>query len=185
MGTTYFKRYRMELNLDNFAVQDFVLPEGYEVLPWSDSLLRAHAIAKYEAFQWEMDANVFPCLGQRDGCYRLMQEISDRSNFVPEATWLLQYRERDTRKPLPVGTVQGIHSDGWGAIQNLGLAKPHRGQGLGTILLSLATAGFQRIGLRKSHLEVTTDNTGALRLYERLGYKRARTVFKAAEVAWA
>ena len=33
------------------------------------------------------------------------------------------------------------------------------------------------------HLEVTTDNTAAIRLYERLGFKRAKVVFKAAEVA--
>ncbi len=33
------------------------------------------------------------------------------------------------------------------------------------------------------HLEVTTDNTAAIRLYERLGFKRVRVVYKAAEVA--
>jgi hypothetical protein len=35
------------------------------------------------------------------------------------------------------------------------------------------------------HLEVTTDNTAAIRLYERLGFHRAKVVFKAAEVAGA
>ncbi|QDV12193.1 putative acetyltransferase [Rosistilla oblonga] len=185
MGITYFKRYRMELDLERFVPSEYRLPEGYEVLPWSEDLVRQHGLAKHEAFQWELDANVFPCLGQRDGCLRLMQEIAGRSNFVPEATWLLRFREPDSRKPQPVGTVQGIQSEGWGALQNLGIAKPHRGLGLGTILLNLATQGFQKIGLTRMHLEVTTDNTAALRLYERLGYRRAKTVFKAADVAMA
>lgn len=185
MGITYFKRYRMELDLESFVPASYRLPPEYEVLPWSQDLLRQHGLAKYESFQWELDANVFPCLGQRDGCLRLMQEIAARSNFVPEATWLLQYRDSEAKKPLPIGTVQGIQIDGWGALQNLGVAKPHRGRGLGGILLNLATTGFQRIGLNKMHLEVTTDNTAALRLYERLGYRRAQTVYKAAEVAMA
>jgi len=185
MGLTYFKRYRMELDLEDFTVPRDELPAGYELLPWSDGLLRQHAIAKYDSFQWELDANVFPCLGQRDGCIRLMRDISGRESFVAKSTWLLRYREPGSRKPTPVGTVQGVQVESWGAIQNLGISKPHRGQGLGSILLGRATTGFKEIGLRHMHLEVTTDNTAALRLYERLGYRRAGTVFKAAEVAHA
>ena len=185
MGLTYFKRYRMELDLEDFVPPSSELPEGYELLPWSEGLLRQHALAKYDAFQWELDANVFPCLGKRDGCVRLMQDISARESFVPESTWLLRFREPSSRKPTPIGTVQGVKIDGWGALQNLGISKPHRGQGLGTILLGQATAGFKEVGLARMHLEVTTDNTAALRLYERLGYRRAGTVFKAAEVAYA
>jgi ribosomal protein S18 acetylase RimI-like enzyme len=39
--------------------------------------------------------------------------------------------------------------------------------------------------LKRMHLEVTTDNTAAIRLYERVGFKKAEVVYKATEVAGA
>ncbi|MEX0825118.1 MAG: GNAT family N-acetyltransferase [Pirellulaceae bacterium] len=184
MGLTYFKRYRMELDLGREMIAAPPLPPGYDLVPWSEHLIREHSVAKYESFRWEMDANVFSCLGRRDGCLRLMREISRRKSFVPEATWLLRFRSGNATAE-PVGTVQGLRLEGWGALQNLGVARPHRGLGLGTLLMAKAAAGFHRAGLAKMHLEVTSDNTAAVRLYERMGFHRARTVFKAADVAYA
>ena len=73
--------------------------------------------------------------------------------------------------------------EGWGAIQNLGIADGHRGKGLGTVLLMKAAAGFWNVGIKRIHLEVTTENTAAIRLYQRLGFHRVQVVYKAAEVA--
>jgi ribosomal protein S18 acetylase RimI-like enzyme len=172
----------MELDFTAFSARVTELPRHYSLVPWDESLLREHAEAKFARFHWEMDANVFPCLGRRDGCLRLMREISRRANFVPEATWLLRFTPEKGR-PEAVGTVQGLEQDEWGAIQNLGVAREHRGLGLGTLLVHQALMGFRQIGLTKMHLEVTSDNTAAIRLYSRLGFLRAKTVFKAAEVA--
>lgn len=183
MGLTYFKRYRMELDLEREIFVPPPCPPGYELVPFDEELIRDHAAAKFQSFRQELDANVFPCLGRREGCLRLMREIARRGGFVPEATWLLRYRESDTAFPDPVGTVQGLQSDNWGAIQNLGISQLHRGRGLGTLLLHRAAVGFRSVGLTRMHLEVTTDNTAAVRLYERLGFRRARVVYKVAEVA--
>ncbi|XZE55449.1 GNAT family N-acetyltransferase [Planctomycetaceae bacterium SH139] len=185
MALTYFKRFRMELDLQSplsFSVPP--LPDEYQLLPWGEGLLREHAEAKYASFHSEMDSNVFPCLGRRDGCLHLMREISRRATFVPESTWLLRHVPAGGRSAA-VGTVQGIQTDNWGALQNLGVARGHRGLGLGTILLAQAIDGFRRSGLRRMHLEVTSDNTAAVRLYKRLGFHNAKTVFKATEVAGA
>jgi ribosomal protein S18 acetylase RimI-like enzyme len=183
MGLTYFKRYRMELDLEREIFAPPPCPSGYELVPFDEELIRDHAAAKYQSFRQELDANVFPCLGRREGCLRLMREIARRGGFVPEATWLLRHRPSDAALPDPVGTVQGLQADGWGAIQNLGISQSHRGRGLGTLLLHHAAVGFKSVGLTHMHLEVTTDNTAAVRLYERLGFRRARVVYKAAEVA--
>tara|TARA_R110002049_G_scaffold46487_1_gene135153 strand:- start:106270 stop:106821 length:552 start_codon:yes stop_codon:yes gene_type:complete len=180
---TYFKRFRMELDLSGPMPESVSVPEGYELIPYAEGLVRDHAAAKFQSFREELDTSVFPCLGRRDGCLRLMREITSRIGFVPEATWLVRHRGGARGRGVPVGTVQGIRMDDWGAIQNLGIHRSHRGLGLGSILLSRAAKGFRETGLRRMHLEVTTDNTAAIRLYERLGFKRSSVVYKAAEVA--
>jgi GNAT superfamily N-acetyltransferase len=186
MGLTYFKRFRMEVDLTvpSFPCPD--LPDGYQVLPFRDALVEAHAIAKFRSFRQEIDANVFPCLGDRDGCLRLMREIVRREGFLREATWLVQHRQRETGRWEVCGTVQGIRDRGGiGAVQNLGIVPGHRGHGIGTVLMHHSLEGFRREGLRRAYLEVTAQNLGAVRLYERLGFRKIKTVYKTAEVAYA
>ncbi len=89
MGLTYFKRFRMEIDLSGRQFSPPDLPVGYRLLAWDDALLEAHAEAKYHSFRSEIDANVFPCLGDWAGCHRLMHEICAKQGFLPAATWLV------------------------------------------------------------------------------------------------
>jgi ribosomal protein S18 acetylase RimI-like enzyme len=182
MDLTYFKRFRMEIDLAGRDLTRPVLPVGYRLVSWDESLLEAFAEAKYLSFRTEIDANVFPCLGDLAGCRRLMGEIARKPGFLPEATWLLVYAPAGQRRPEYCGTVQGIR-DHWGkgAIQNLGITPAHRGAGLGTSLLFRSLEGFRRAGLTRVGLEVTAQNDGAIRLYRRLGFTMVKTVFKAVE----
>ena len=183
MDLTYFKRFRMEIAIFGRHFSQ-APPEGYRFVPWDESLLGAFAEAKYLSFRDEIDANVFPCLGELAGCRRLMSEISQKPGFLPEATWLAVYAPRDSAKPEYCGTVQGIRSRaGTGAVQNLGITPAHRDCGLGTSLLFRSLEGFRRAGLVRVYLEVTAQNDGAIRLYRRLGFTTVKTVFKAIEMA--
>lgn len=47
-----------------------------------------------------------------------------------------------------------------------------RGRGLGKALLQAVERAAQRRGCTRLRLEVRQDNAGAIRLYERLGYRR-------------
>lgn len=47
-----------------------------------------------------------------------------------------------------------------------------RGKGVGSELVAAAERASRRRGCRTLRLEVRTDNTGAIRLYEQLGYQR-------------
>ena len=184
MGITYFKRFRMEIDLDRVIASDVELPAGYRWQAWDPGLVNEHAEVKFRSFQTEIDANVFPCFSSRDGCRRLMKEIAARDCFVPEATWLLLYQgERSVAQFC--GTVQGVRDDRCGSIQNLGITPGHRGLGLGTKLLEKSLVGFREAGLSRAYLEVTARNVGAIRLYERFGFRRVRTVYKSADLVLA
>jgi GNAT superfamily N-acetyltransferase len=175
MSIAYFKRFKMDIDLqDAPPVPD--LPDGYSWVSWDYSLLESHADVKYYSFQDEIDSCVFPSLASRQGCYYLMREISRKSGFLAEATWLVLCPEGYC------GTVQGIRErTGLGAIQNLGVMPLHRGRGLGKALMVQALHGFRRAGLGRALLEVTAQNDPAVRLYRSLGFRCRKTVYKAVE----
>lgn len=185
MPLTYFKRFRMYIDLDRQAIGQPVLPPDYRFYAWDVALLSAHATAKYRSFCGEIDAVVFPCLGDPAGCLRLMTEISQKETFLPTATWLLGYVGAGRQTPEFCGTIQGIRDENEGAIQNIGVVPEHRGRGLGTQLICRALHGFRQAGLRRVYLEVTAQNEAAIRLYRRIGFQTARTVYKAASLVSA
>jgi ribosomal protein S18 acetylase RimI-like enzyme len=168
---SYFKRYKMEADLRELPSPR--LPEGYAFAAWSYELLEAHADTLFGSFHQEIDAQIFPSLGDRHGSLCLMIEMTRKRGFLPEATWLLM-------GPLgPCGTVQGMRERGVGSIQNLGILPSWRGYGLGESLLLQALHGFRQVGLDRALLEVTAQNETAIRLYRRLGFRRAKTLYKA------
>ncbi len=176
---SYFKRFRMEIALPEVPAVPR-LPEGYAFVPWNDALLEMHAEVLFASFHDEIDAIVFPSLGDRRGCFCLMKEIRLKAGFCPEATWLLATPSGFC------GTIQGRRErTGLGAIQNLGIMPQQRGQGLGTALLLRALDGFRRAGLSRAFLEVTAQNDAAVQLYRRIGFRRRKTVYKAVETAAA
>jgi hypothetical protein len=184
MELQYFKRYRMEISAVGQEFPAPVLPAGYRFRGWSPDLLDAFALTKYLSFRGEIDSHVFPCLGDLAGCRRLMTEISRKPGFLPEATWLIEDLA-SCDAPRYCGTIQGIRdASGQGAIQNLGTIPECRNFGLGAALLCQAMAGFRHAGLNRVYLEVTAENTGAIRLYRRFGFVTAKTVYKAVEAAY-
>jgi hypothetical protein len=173
---SYFKRFRMELCLDEVPPA-LGLPDAYSLVPWSEALLDAHAEALFGSFHAEIDATVFPSLGDPVGSRCLMSEICRKAGFLPGATWLV------ASPAGPAGTVQGVcDRTGTGAIQNLGVLPGHRGKGLGEALLLQALHGFRAAGLRQAMLEVTAQNDAAVRLYRRVGFRCRKTLYKAVEV---
>lgn len=186
MALTYFKRFRMEYDLRGELFAPPSLPAGYWLLAWDERLLDAHAMAKFESFRFELDANVFPCLGDLDGCHRLIREIATRPGFLPEATWLIGTQNNPQKRFEYCGTIQGIRDErDIGSIQNLGITPTHRSRGLGQLLLWNALRGFREAGIDRASLEVTAQNSRAFELYQRLGFRATKTVYKAIDVAYA
>lgn len=182
MQSTYFKRFRMEVDLTGVRTPP-ALPPGYRFVPWNDALVDIHGRTKFRSFRDEIDATVFPCLGDLEGCRRLMREIRGKPGFLPDATWLIAHGTAPESLQW-CGTIQGIgERGGTGMIQNIGVVPGHRGLGLGTCLIERALAGFRMHGLLRGSLEVTADNRRAVQLYQQLGFRRTRTVYKVVDGA--
>jgi ribosomal protein S18 acetylase RimI-like enzyme len=175
MSITYYKRFRMEVDLDG-SISRPDLPAPFRWAAWRESLIDQHAEVKFLSFRDEIDSQVFPCLGDRFGCQRLMREIRRKPGFLPSATWLISCPQGYC------GTIQGVIDKGpIGAIQNVGVVPSHRGLGLGRALVRQALGGFFRAGLRRVYLEVTAENSHAVRLYREVGFRRSKTLYKAVE----
>ncbi len=175
MAITYYKRFRMEVDLGD-SLPTPTLPSLFQWVGWDETLLHDHAEVKYLSFRDEIDSMVFPCLGDRHGCQRLMREIRRKAGFLPGATWLIRGPEGY------VGTIQGVMDRGpIGAIQNVGVIPAYRGFGLGRALVGKALEGFYQAGLRQAYLEVTAENSRAVRLYRDIGFRRSKTLYKAVD----
>jgi ribosomal protein S18 acetylase RimI-like enzyme len=175
-GVAYYKRYRMEMDLIDPLPSVPALARECRWIPWERSLLWAHASVKFQCFRDDLDGQVFPNLASRMGCERLMREISARSGFRPQSTWLIADGD------AYVGTVQGVADwHGTGSIQNLGVIPSHRSRGLGMALLLQALHGFRLTGLCRAALEVTAQNEIAIRMYRQVGFRFRKTLYKVAE----
>lgn len=70
-------------------------------------------------------------------------------------------------------------------IQNLAVIPGSRGRGIGKALLAATLLGFQRAGLRKAELEVSTRNTTAVRLYHTAGFQIRKTYYREVQSEFA
>lgn len=176
---TYFRRFRMEIDLYKARLEDIELPSGYRWCPWELTTVDRHAIVKYHSFRSEMDAKVFPCLGDYDGCHKLMTDISRQRNFLATGTWLITWDGMGNEDPVDCGTIQAIvPSKIMGAVQNVGITPKHRGMGLGRALVNKCLIGFREAGMKRVYLEVTADNEPAINLYRSMGFRLVRTLYK-------
>ncbi|WP_237228747.1 GNAT family N-acetyltransferase [Rubinisphaera sp. JC750] len=175
MAERYFKRYRMKFDCRRFSLPEPRLPQGFRWVPWSEELLEAHAYIKADCFRGEIDSTLFPCLANLAGCRKLMSDIAYQSNFLPRATWLIEDTTAAAGKHRYshyCGTIQGMsRAFRVGAIQNVGITREYRGQGLGKALVARSLIGFAESGVQRVFLDVTAANVQAVALYERLGFR--------------
>ena len=69
---------------------------------------------------------------------------------------------------------RGAHPDEF-VVDTVAVSEASRGLGLGTALMERAEDRARGMGKRRMTLQVIGENAGAIRLYERLGYRTVRT----------
>lgn len=105
-----------------------------------------------------------------------MLELVDRTQpgpFLPRTIELGDYLgiRRDGRLVAMAG--ERLRFDGWTEISAVCTAPSHRGQGMASQLMRALIAGIQQRGERV-FLHVLAENSNAIRLYERLGFRVRR-----------
>ena len=102
--------------------------------------------------------------------------------FLPRTIELGTYLGIRRGGALVAMAGERLHPPGWTEISAVCTADGHRGQGLATRLVHAVAAGIRERG-ETPFLHAAASNTGAIRLYESLGFRlRRRTSFLAVRV---
>jgi ribosomal protein S18 acetylase RimI-like enzyme len=73
----------------------------------------------------------------------------------------------------PVAVARLSQGEGVAGLQGIGVVEERRGQGFGTLVTTIATRAGMAVGNRIVWLSVGDDNEAAMKVYARLGFRRA------------
>ncbi len=171
--------YRMRRDLSQ-PIPAAALAEGLTLRPYAPELDRAMLETFNEAFHdhWGFEPTTYE---------EWQMFLTESPNFRPALTFAAM--DGDQVVGLSLNTINpeanqrhGVN-EGW--IAELGVRRPWRKRGVATALLCHSMQAFKAAGLDHATLGVDTESlTGALRLYERLGFvaiKRFTTFAKPVE----
>lgn len=150
-------------------IPDLPLPAGLEIRPATPAHYRAIWDAMNEAFQdhW----------GSHPPSEENYQHWQHHRLFQPNL-WKVAW-DGDQVAGMSVNSIDQEENRQFnrerGYIEDLGVRRPWRRRGLASALLALSLEELALQGMKEASLGVDTRNpSGALRLYERLGFRRAR-----------
>jgi len=129
----------------------------------------------YGAYHNHVDAAINDQYSSLAGATRLLENILHHQGcgeYLEQVSKVATHRL--TGKLAAVLTVTGVRRD-TAHIPQIAVARTLQGIGLGTALLEAAFNDLVRADYQRVSLTVTEANSGALRLYERLGFKAFRT----------
>lgn len=166
--TRYF--YRMQRDLHR-PIPDVPLPEGLQLRPWQPELDNATRLAFNDSFQ------------DHFGFFPVNEEIwhvgfSGKPEFRGDLTRLALDDAGHVIGFCLCSVNPGRNAQtGWneGILDDIGVIRGWRKKGIASALIVAAMRALKEAGLDKAALGVDTENpTGALRLYENLGFYAMR-----------
>ncbi|HEX5147677.1 MAG TPA: GNAT family N-acetyltransferase, partial [Candidatus Limnocylindrales bacterium] len=142
------------------------LPDGYRFVAWTRERDPAFHAADLDAFRDHWGSAPWSAEAWR-------HEYADDEGFRPDLTVGVE-RDGEVVGYVMVAAYGGIEDDegrrvAW--LARLGVRREHRGRGVGVAAITRALALARDAGFATAGLDVDTENvSGALRLYERLGF---------------
>lgn len=157
--------YRM-LRPDLENIPEAPMPEGLEVRPVKPEHYQAICDAEYEAFKdhW----------GHSEDFKLTVDDMVDSPNFDP-SLWKIAWDGDQVAGMVRTYIDRNENAEynrlrGW--TEDISVRRPWRRRGLASSLIAQSLHMLKDLGMQEAALGVDTENlSGALRLYERMGYK--------------
>lgn len=154
--------FEMQLPLLGEDLPAMVLPPGLALRPPSPAHYRAIWEAAEECFRDQQDY-----VAPTEASYRTWLASAGLDPSLWRVAW--------DGDQVAGAAINVVHDGAWGETDDLFVRRPWRGQGLGRALLVGSLHLFQARGLTTAGLGVDAENvSGALRLYESVGYRPYR-----------
>lgn len=170
--------YRMRRDLRQ-PITGWSVPEGVSISMWQTDLDRETVQAFNDSFSDHWGA-----IPYSEELWRLW--LTGHPSFHPELSFQAIVEDQSGKREVigfclskikEAPTIIPNIQEGW--IQELGVIRQWRKKGVATALMRAAMQAYQQAGLDYAGLDVDTENlSGALRIYERLGfYPIQRVIF--------
>lgn len=151
------------------------LPADFVLGPWERKHDREAAKLLFLTYRDHVDAVINDQYSTLSGADRLVDNILRHrgcGDHLPQASQVATHRR--SRKLAGVLAMTVVRT-GTAHIPQVAIAREFQGAGLGTALMEKSFERLAREGYREVSLTVTELNSGAVRLYERLGFETFRT----------
>lgn len=149
--------------------------EEIELIPWQKKFNNDAAKMLFESYQEHVDALINDQYASELGATRLVENIFHNQGcgeFLPRISRMALHRPSQALAGiLTVTRVQAATAH----IPQVGVGPAFQGLGLGTAMMEQAFEDLRQDGFEQVTLTVTDSNSGAVRLYERLGFETFKT----------
>ena len=151
------------------------LPEGFAIEPWERKHDRRATELLFKAYRCHTDALINDQYGSLEGTSRLIENIVHHrgcGEYLSQHSMVAVYKP--TRQLAGILALTAVRPT-TAHIPQIAVAREFQGRGLGAAMMDAAFKRLAGEGYREVSLTVTDVNSGAVRLYERLGFETFRT----------
>jgi ribosomal protein S18 acetylase RimI-like enzyme len=174
----YFRLYErqfMLLPLGQARLNNRPVSAGLRIEPWSDRAFDSAARLIQLAYADHVDSQINDQYRSEAGSLRFLSNIvllPGCGQFLPEASFLMRPASGDP----PVGLVlTSTVDEGVGHTTQVCVMPGYQGHGVGRQLMEQSIEALRRRNYESLSLTVTSVNTRAIGLYERLGFRTIKT----------
>ncbi len=146
----------------------------FTIEPWERRYDREAAELLYRTYRHHVDAAINEQYASLDGVSRLIENVIYQhgcGEFLTQASFVVFHRS--TQRLAGILGASRVRRQ-TAHLPQIAVAAEFQGVGVGTALLRYALKGLQQQGFREVSLTVTSLNEGAVRLYQRFGFRTFR-----------
>lgn len=149
--------------------------QSIDLIPWDKRLHDEAADLLYQSYRRHVDATINDQYNSVMGATRLVDNIFQNQgcgDFLPQISRMAVHRP--TLQLAGILTVTRVRP-ATAHIPQVGVGKSFQGIGVGTAMMEAAFRDLAQAGFQEVTLTVTDANSGAVRLYHRLGFETFKT----------